>query len=301
MVGIVVISCGHFPFTKKCIESILKHTPRDLYRLCLVDNGSQDQTKGWAKELYNLGYIHRFIDNKKNIGACRAANQGTVWVLDNHYDNLIVANDHVVTDTWLEPILDAPFDHVNPFVFYSVKFFRELGGIGQILDKYKGIRVKYLQDDSVDLDAILDLTYRGFGGLAGFAKKFTNRYKDDPYRKVNMTQWPGFVYYRNKVVEDVGLRDEEFLKFTLAGYADIDYQYRVFLKRYTVGIVKTSFVHHWGSITTRKNGLKSDSSRFENSDFDISKRNPQAAIEYLKKKHGLQHGETLESKLGQTF
>jgi glycosyltransferase involved in cell wall biosynthesis len=55
MVGIVVISFNHLIFTKRCIDSIIKHTPRDLYKLCLVDNGSIDGTKEWASVLYNEG------------------------------------------------------------------------------------------------------------------------------------------------------------------------------------------------------------------------------------------------------
>jgi len=286
MVGIIVISCGHFPFTKFCIESIVRHTPRDLYRLCLVDNGSVDSTKAWGKELTRTGIIDRFISNGKNLGACKAANQGTVWCLENGYDVLICANDHIVTPDWLPPLLDAPFEHSNPFVFYTVKFFRDLVDIGQRIDRYKGLRVKYLQGDNEDnMRLVLREIYKDHDGLDNFSKSFTERFKDEPYKKVNMTQWPGFVYYRNHVVEKTGLRDEEFLKFTLAGYADIDYYIRLSKLGFSMGIVKTSYVHHWGSITTRKNGLKPDNSRYANSDFDIRRRNERAALNYLNKKH----------------
>jgi GT2 family glycosyltransferase len=286
MVGIIVVSCGHYPFTKFCIESIIRNTPRDLYRLCLVDNGSQDATKPWAKKLLSDCVLDRFIDNEKNLGACKAANQGTIWCLENNYDVLICANDHVVTPNWLPPLIEAPFEHSNPFVFYSVKFFRNLASIGQRIDRYKRLRVKYLQEDTYEnLPFVLNEIYKDHNGIDGFAEFFVEKYKNNPYKKVNMTQWPGFVYYRNYVVEKTGLRDEEFLKFTLAGYADIDYYMRLSKLGFSIGVVKTSFVHHWGSITTRKNGLRPDNSRYKNSDFDIRNRNERAAIQYLNAKH----------------
>lgn len=286
MVGIIVISCGHFPFTKKCVESIIANTPRYEYRLCLVDNGSLDRTKPWAKSMVKDGWIHNFIDNPKNLGACAAANQGTIWALNHDYDILIVANDHVVTPGWLEPLLRAPSDCANPFIFYSVRFFRDLGGVGILIDHYKDIRIKYLQDDDeAKLEKALLETY-GPGGINDYAFEFTDAHNKDPYAKTKMTIWPGFVYYRNYVVENVGLRDENFLKYSLAGGADIDYQYRVYKAGYTNSIAMQSYVHHWGSITTRKNGLKPDKSRFENSNFNMKNHNWNAAIEYLRQKHG---------------
>lgn len=287
LTGIIVISCNHFPFTKFCVESILRNTDKGLYRLCLVDNGSTDQTKVWARDLKNKGLLDNFIDNSKNLGACKAANQGTIWCLENNYDVLICANDHIVTPNWLEPIIGAPFDHVNPFVFYSVRFFRNLGKIGSMIDRYKVLRVKYLQNDNEDnMNIVLKELYGSYGGIDGYAKIFREQFITDPYRSVNMTQWPGLVYYKNALVNKVGLRDEEFLKFTLAGYADIDYQYRISLSGAAIGIAKTSYVHHWGSITTRKNGLVDKKDRYKNSDFDVRKRDERAAIEYLNKKYG---------------
>ena len=168
------------------------------YKICLVDNGSLDQTKSWAKTMIEDGWVHNFIDNPKNLGACAAANQGTIWALDNKYDILIVANDHVVTSNWLEPLINAPSDCANPFIFYSVKFFRDLGKVGQLIDKYKNIRVKYLQDDTEKhLDIALYETY-GTYGINSWANEFKEAHKGNPYIKTKMTIWPGFVFYRNQ-------------------------------------------------------------------------------------------------------
>lgn len=252
-VAIIVVSFNHFLFTKACIESIVKNSPKGLYEICLVDNGSKDGTVEWAKE------VCKVISNEENLGACRASNQGVEWALnrDDFTHIMVMANDHVVTNGWLLPMFNAPADCVNPFVFHSVVEIRQMyPEIGPVVEKYKKLRLRYLQEDSQkDMDYVLKETY---GNIEEFAQKFREEHLFNPYRVVDRVLWPGLVMYRRKVFEEVGLKDEEYLKFDLASYSDIDHYVRVRLAGFTSCVVMTSYVHHWGSITTRKLGLKQE-------------------------------------------
>jgi GT2 family glycosyltransferase len=257
--GIVVVSYNHFPFTKYCIESILAHTPKDLYKLCLADNGSIDGTKEWANQLLDWEILDHFISNDSNLGACKAANQGKVWSLeDDETDStIIMANDHVVTSGWLEPLREAPADHCNAFTFFSTPNMRRLDKeIGSYLDRYKVLRVRYLQED--DEDNMVKVLKDLYGNIHQFSLKFKERHIYKPYIEFKETDWTGLVYYNNYVIDKVGLKDEEFLKYDKASHADIDYKIRIAKAGFTFVVAMQSYVHHWGSITTRKTGLKND-------------------------------------------
>jgi len=261
-VGIIIISFNHYLFTKFCLDSIINNTPRDLYSICLVDNGSTDSTKEWATTLKKDGRLDHFISNDTNLGACKASNQGVSWALDQSELThiLVMANDHIVTKGWLPNMLKSPFDCVNPFVFHSIKQIRALHPpIGSVIDGYKKLRLQYLQEDNEGLmNHVLTTTYNG--KLEKFAKTFTNSFVLDPFVSSTFILWPGLIMYKRKVIETVGLKDEEYLKFDLASYADIDYYVRVYKAGFTSGLTKGAYVHHWGSITTRKLGLKQEHS-----------------------------------------
>ncbi|MEA3497423.1 MAG: glycosyltransferase [Campylobacterota bacterium] len=259
-VGIIVISFNHYLFTKFCIDSIINSTSKDLYKLCLVDNGSIDYTKTWAEKLLSDNTLDNFISNSRNFGACKASNQGVEWCLQQEdlTHILVMANDHIVTPGWLEAMLDADAACINPFVFHSVKEIRGLcPEIGVLIDKYKKLRLKYLQEDNEeDMNYVLNITYGG--SLNKFANLITSKHKFSPLVKTNFILWPGLIMYRREVIDKVGLKDEEFLKFDLASYADIDYYVRVYKAGFTCGLTKAAYVHHWGSITTRKSGLSQE-------------------------------------------
>lgn len=259
-VGIIVISFNHYLFTKYCIDSIVENTDRDLYKLCLVDNGSTDYTKTWAGVSTHNGTLDHFINNDTNFGACKASNQGVEWCLQQEdlTHILVMANDHIVTRGWLNYMLEAPFDCVNPFVFHSVKEIRALcPWIGKYVEKYKPLRLKHLQEDNEsDMNYVLEKTYNT--SLNEFSELFAIINRKFPYAKFTFIPWPGLIMYKREVIEEVGMKDEEYLKFDLASYADIDYYVRVYKAGFTSGLTKLAYVHHWGSITTRKLGLKQE-------------------------------------------
>jgi GT2 family glycosyltransferase len=259
MVGIIIVSFNHYLFTKMCVESIIDNTKEGTYKLCLVDNGSVDETKKWAKKLLSKGTLSNFISNKKNFGACKASNQGMKWAMgDKELTHvLVMANDHIVSNNWLSYMLESDFDCVNPFVFHSVKEIRAMAPfIGSKIEKYKELRLKYLQEDDINLmNYVISNIYSG--GINSFSKKFRSKISKK-FVKTKFILWPGLILYKKKVIEKTGLKDEDFLKYDLASYSDIDYYVRVYKNGFTSGVALNSYVHHWGSITTRKLGLKQE-------------------------------------------
>lgn len=92
-VNVVMVTYNRKAFTRQAIGSILRTADRP-YRLTVVDNGSDDGTPEYLKELARKGLVHNLVLNPENLGVARAANQG--WLAEPgaafmlKYDNDIV-------------------------------------------------------------------------------------------------------------------------------------------------------------------------------------------------------------------
>jgi GT2 family glycosyltransferase len=225
-----------------------------------------------------VGSIHGFIDNPENKGVAAAANQGIAWAASENADSLLLANDHIVTDKWLESIDGAPEACVNPLVFLSMMYAVDLDVEidMDMVSRYKALRLKYMAvDDNENLDYLLSETY---GDLDSFASRVRSRHADTPYVSASIVQWPGCWLLRRRVTDHCGLFDEEYDTYDRAAYADTDYIYRVALAGFKTSIALQAFVHHWGSATTRKMGLPPDQGGYV--------QNEGPAISYFERKWG---------------
>ena len=87
-------------YTKKCVESMLKHG-LDLNRLVVVDNGSSDDTRSYLKTLPLGGLIF----NQANLGCGVAWNQGAL-ALQAEW-TIIMNNDVIVSKHWIENLIET--------------------------------------------------------------------------------------------------------------------------------------------------------------------------------------------------
>ncbi|MBU4312026.1 MAG: glycosyltransferase [Candidatus Omnitrophica bacterium] len=91
-------------YTQQCVESIIKNTEYP-YRLIIIDNGSEKETKeyleGLKKDHRLPGYI--LIRNEKNLGFPKATNQG-MQASDAEYVCLH-NNDTIVMKGWLSEMI----------------------------------------------------------------------------------------------------------------------------------------------------------------------------------------------------
>lgn len=91
--------------TKECRDSIIRHTSSP-YRLIVIDNGSQRQTKEYLEELTrNNNILITLIRNETNLGYIKAVNQG-LNASNGDYVCLL-NNDTRVEDGWLEELINV--------------------------------------------------------------------------------------------------------------------------------------------------------------------------------------------------
>ncbi len=81
-ISIIIITFNSKGFIKRCLDSVFSQSYQD-FEVIIVDNGSRDGTIDIVKESYPQVML---IENKENLGACRARNQGIEessgeWVL----------------------------------------------------------------------------------------------------------------------------------------------------------------------------------------------------------------------------
>lgn len=134
-VDIVIPVYNQVDYTRKCLESHRKHTPRRA-NVIIVDNGSTDATPGYLSMLADL----KIIRNTENRGCAAAWNQGIKaatadWVA-------VLNNDLVLTPGWLEGLLETALecglDIVSPALRegplnydleeYAREFVKAMGG-----------------------------------------------------------------------------------------------------------------------------------------------------------------------------
>lgn len=101
----IVIPVWNQPvFTKDCVESIVSNTADVDYRLIIIDNASNDETKNYLESLKGLlGHKVIVVRNGNNLGFVKAANQG-LRLSDAPYVCLL-NNDTLVTKSWLSEMI----------------------------------------------------------------------------------------------------------------------------------------------------------------------------------------------------
>ena len=97
--SIILLTYNKLEYTKICIESIRKFTPKGKYEIIVVDNNSNDGTLDWLKEQDDLKVIY----NDYNAGFPKGCNQGIK--ISRGDSILLLNNDTVVTPNWLN-VLD---------------------------------------------------------------------------------------------------------------------------------------------------------------------------------------------------
>lgn len=113
--------------TRECVENIIKKT-KYPYRLILIDNGSEPETKLYLEGLKNSGNTEvALIRNEKNLGYVKAVNQG-LRVSSAPYICLM-NNDTVPGIGWLENMVKFAESH------------KEIGLMNPLCDGHGGLSI----------------------------------------------------------------------------------------------------------------------------------------------------------------
>ena len=218
LTSIVLVTNNQLDYTKLCLASIRLRTD-EPYEVIVVDNGSTDETRDYLSRLDGV----RLIPNDNNRGFPAAANQG-INAAHGEYI-LLLNNDCIVTTGWLSRLLLA------------VNSDPKVGLVGPCSNNVSGI-----QKVSIDYEQLSDLD--------GFAWE---RAKSHEGIRTSTDRLVGFcLLFKRAVLDRVGLLDE---RFGIGNYEDDDFCRRALNAGFQAVIAEDAFVHHFGSVTFRANGV----------------------------------------------
>ena len=104
----IIIPCWNgLEFTRQCVAALVRHT-RPPWELIVVDNGSTDGTASYLAGVQDsAGVPVTVVTNARNRGFPAAINQG-LQVAQGEF-LVMVNNDVVVTDAWLDQLIALDF------------------------------------------------------------------------------------------------------------------------------------------------------------------------------------------------
>ena len=76
IVSIIILTFNALDYTKKCLDSIRKHTHYP-HEIIFVDNASTDGTLNYLKRLIKSNHNYKLITNDQNLGFAAGNNQNT--------------------------------------------------------------------------------------------------------------------------------------------------------------------------------------------------------------------------------
>lgn len=217
--SIILLTYNKLEYTKICIESIRKFTPKGKYEIIVVDNNSNDGTVDWLKDQNDLKVIY----NDYNAGFPKGCNQGIE--ISSGDSILLLNNDTVVTPNWLN-ILDK--------TLYSSD---KIGAVGSITN-------------SCSNGQAINVNYNNIDEMINFSKSI-NTYNENNHE---FKLWlVGFCFLVKKnILNEVGYLDEIF---TPGNFEDNDLSFRILEKGYSLVLCRDSFIHHYGSVSFKENEL----------------------------------------------
>lgn len=215
--SIIILTYDNLKYSKLCIESIRKYTKKNTYEIIVVDNNSRDGTVQWLKEQNDLKVIY----NSNNMGFPKGCNQGIEIAKGENI--LLLNNDVVVTYSWLDNLVKC---------LYSSDDIGAVGPLTNRCSNYQAIPIRYENLDE----------------MSTFAKKFN---VSNPKKWEERLRLIGYCFLmKKKIVDKIGLLDEIF---TPGNCEDNDYSLRIRKAGFRLILCKDTFIHHFGSVSFKKN------------------------------------------------
>lgn len=196
-------------YTERCIESIIKNTQYP-YRLIIIDNGSEKETREYLEGLKNDKRIlpgrYMLIRNEKNLGCTKAINQGIEASTAEYV--CLLNNDTIMMNGWLTEMVKVA--EMSPEI-----------GIINTASNNNGLWKPWY------------MSWENFS--ESLRKKYSGRY-------VEMAVAVGFCYIiKREVINKIGVLTEEF---GLGNFEDTEYCMRAFRYGYKTVLAKASYVWH---------------------------------------------------------
>lgn len=229
--SIVVPLYNNIVYTKEFINSVKANTNL-RYEMIFIDNASTDETKDHLNSILVSNQNIKVIINENNLGFPAAVNQG---IEAANGDYIIIANnDIIVTDSWLERLIEVAESDPN------------IGIVGPISNEVSG-----LQKDK-------EANYKSIDEMHLYAKKVKekNKNKTLPFPRVAFL----CTLIKKEVIDKIGGLDE---RFSPGNYEDDDFCLRAQLAGYKTVIAQDVFIHHYGSKSFKADGERKYAERLK--------------------------------------
>ncbi len=216
---IVMLSWNAPEYTKTAVDSIREYTSGP-YEIVIVDNGSRPETIAALRELDDV----RVIYNATNMGFAHGCNQGIAAARGRYV--LLLNNDVVVTEGWLDGLIDA--HRRDPLVGVSAPRSNRVAGHQQIND------TRY--DDIAQMHAYAAERRR---------KNLRASYQTD--RAIGFC-----LCIERRVIDEVGGIDP---RYKTGNFEDDDFCMRVRAAGYRINVCNDVFIHHFGNVSFNANNV----------------------------------------------
>ncbi len=221
--SIIILTHNLWDQTELCLNSIARHTP-EPHEIIVVDNGSSDETLARLRELLKIQPDIHVIANATNRGFAAGNNQGIALAHGEYV--LLLNNDTVVTEGWLDRMLDV------------FKRYPKTGIVGPMSNYVGGSQL------------VTDVDYKNLEELNNFAARWTKEHTGQNFLTYRVV---GFcLLTRREVIDTIGGLDEQFGS---GNFEDDDFCIRAALSGYEARVAQDVFIHHTGSQTFRDAGI----------------------------------------------
>jgi tetratricopeptide (TPR) repeat protein len=264
-----IVLCVHNAFedVKECLTSIRRHTKVD-YRLLIVDDGSQAETRDFLKSWVQEDSVATLFRNETARGYTKAANIG---LRASKGDYIILLNsDTIVTPGWLEKLIECANSQKNIGIVGPLSNCASWQSIPEIFDKKGGWMINNIPE-GYSLETLSDIVAN---------------VSDKAFPCVNFVN--GFCYMiKRAVIDAIGWLDEESFPY---GYGEEnDFSIRARKAGFKLAIADHAYVYHSKSKSfgheRRQELSKQGSAAFKSKHPDI---NVKALTEEIKNNQALE-------------
>ena len=219
---VIIPNYNKLDLLKKCLYHLDNQTDKN-FSVFIVDNGSDEETVRYIKEVCdeNKNYYNSCLD--KNTGFAFASNVGLKYAIENNYEYSILLNNDCFVD------VDSIKNLKN-----KIDIDKNYFAVNPLMISYKD---NSLIDDFGDSYNLL-----GFQFQNKTAHKVSSVNKDE----MVFSACGGASIYRNEILKKIGLLDEQFFCYL----EDIDLSYRANLYGYKIITSYKAKAYHVGSATS---------------------------------------------------